>query len=293
MKKLLTLTLSLLLLTGISYGQGAMPNLTLTTHDGGSFDLFTELDEGRSVLMDFWWVECTNCVYWADDVEALYNEYNQNTEELYVIGLNITDPNDAKAGTNDNAGITSFKTGKNLTYPDAGWEGNGSGSNTVRTYWGANIYPWLGGSFAECVLIVPDGQNASNNDIKWYDNGAIHIPSGTGQAEIKQAMSDNNSKAIYDSVQLAKNVGIKTATTNDFKVRVFPNPASDVVSVDVKNLTGTVGIQIVDMMGAQVYNVSNIQNGLHVVNTDALASGIYFLSIQTDTQKLTRKINIQ
>lgn len=67
---------------------------------------------------------------------------------------------------------------------------------------------------------------------------------------------------------------------------VAPNPASTLVTLDLKNINSEVKtyVRITDVSGAEVYSeVLNAENVNHSINTGNLKDGIYFISILSDT----------
>jgi len=294
MKKIYSLTLVALLVSTLSIAQtglgSTVGDLTIKTHDGKDFNLYSHFKSGRAVLLDLWWVECGNCVAWAPAVEQLYLDYGKNENELFVLGLNMTDPNGNKAATNDNAGITKFKTKYNLKYPDAGYEGNlDGGRSIVRDYYWSDINPIFGnGSFAQCVLLMPDLTDASKSSVIWFDYGNINSASKGSVAAINKAMTDNNVKATYDKVH----VSIQEDAKSYNAIYVYPNPTSNNVNIHLDDASSSFTVTIHDLTGKVVYtsDYSNTQDV--TISTSDLNSGYYSLSIISSEGISTRKIMV-
>jgi hypothetical protein len=77
-------------------------------------------------------------------------------------------------------------------------------------------------------------------------------------------------------------------TLQDISLRVFPNPASDLVTVQWSSLNN-IEVSIFNQLGRRL--LSTEVNGSQLeINTRNLSSGIYFLKINND---ITRKLIIQ
>jgi len=76
-------------------------------------------------------------------------------------------------------------------------------------------------------------------------------------------------------------------------VEVYPNPASDFVMVAIPNsVEGLVEMNVLDALGNLVYS-KTANSGVNQVDVSALAKGIYFLEMRTDSGRYRRKIIIQ
>ncbi|UFH32532.1 M28 family peptidase [Chryseobacterium sp. C-71] len=72
-------------------------------------------------------------------------------------------------------------------------------------------------------------------------------------------------------------------------VKVYPNPAKNILNIELPNTIKNFNIEITDMSGKLVLKSEN-QKG---INVSALENGVYFCSIKTDTESVTRKIVIK
>lgn len=81
----------------------------------------------------------------------------------------------------------------------------------------------------------------------------------------------------------------------DFKV--FPNPASDQLSVQFELLeTALVNVSVHNLMGQQVYQArENMVAGLHTepIQVNDLAAGVYFLNVEINGQVATQKFIVE
>jgi hypothetical protein len=75
-------------------------------------------------------------------------------------------------------------------------------------------------------------------------------------------------------------------------LKVFPNPAKDIITVDVyaslgKTMNNAV-ISIVDVNGNIVFKEKLQQQNMFNINTTAFASGVYFISIRSKDELVAR-----
>lgn len=88
-------------------------------------------------------------------------------------------------------------------------------------------------------------------------------------------------------------IGVEEVVMNDL-VNVYPNPASNQISIDISNFNGSMkAIALNNMQGRQVFSTTNFDKETIEVPTLNLADGFYFLQLQSDKGVLTRKIMIK
>lgn len=92
-------------------------------------------------------------------------------------------------------------------------------------------------------------------------------------------------------------VGVNEQAANFGSLNIYPNPAKDQINLNVNMVSGeNVSFQITNSLG-QVVLVENrsLVNGNNNVqlNTSKLTSGVYFVTIASETSKVTSKIVIQ
>jgi len=75
-------------------------------------------------------------------------------------------------------------------------------------------------------------------------------------------------------------------------VSVYPNPSSDKILVEISNLTSTMHIQIMNMMGQVVIEKSDL-NAINELNISKLSKGVYFVTVADGKTKTTSKLVIE
>ena len=77
---------------------------------------------------------------------------------------------------------------------------------------------------------------------------------------------------------------------NDDFVKVFPIPATDKIFIDLNNLNSIKEISILDLNQKIVYNYLKPEKGTIELNISNIDSGIYFVLIETEKDKIVKKI---
>jgi hypothetical protein len=75
-------------------------------------------------------------------------------------------------------------------------------------------------------------------------------------------------------------------------VKIYPNPAVDVVTIETNSNGGNTQLIITDCVGKEVYNQQTTLSST-TVNTSGLSKGIYFVSLHEGTKSVTQKLIIQ
>lgn len=70
--------------------------------------------------------------------------------------------------------------------------------------------------------------------------------------------------------------------------KIYPNPTSGILKIDIKNTTGKSEIEIFNSLGQSVFK--NTASNETEINISTFASGIYFVKIQNGQNILTKKI---
>ncbi len=145
---------------------------------------------------------------------------------------------------------------------------------------------------------IADPKINANDETATYqwidcDNGNAPIDGATGQEFVA---TDNGSYAVIvtkgECSDTSECVTISKASARDnivFEgVTVYPNPTSNVVNVDLANLSN-VNIVVTDLNGKVVYNAMNIAGIKHQFVLDA-SKGMYIVEIQSDQKRMRTKL---
>lgn len=104
----------------------------------------------------------------------------------------------------------------------------------------------------------------------------------------------------YSTLKSAKNEETVTAIemdklTNQPNVDVYPNPATNFVTVNLQNALniGLARIQITDLVGKQVYSSVINETSTLQIGTSDFAKGIYIIAITQGAEKYNKKLIIE
>ncbi|MCX6209960.1 MAG: T9SS type A sorting domain-containing protein, partial [Bacteroidetes bacterium] len=100
-----------------------------------------------------------------------------------------------------------------------------------------------------------------------------------------------NARTIAGNVVLCPARGItnNSVMTSDNNFTMYPNPANNVVKIDINKLVGNGQIIVTDMLGKQVVKQS-LSIGMNNVDISKLTKGFYMVSIVTSEGKTTKKL---
>lgn len=82
---------------------------------------------------------------------------------------------------------------------------------------------------------------------------------------------------------------IKENELNPFHVKIYPNPASDKITIELESGQNIQSLNITNILGQNIMEIINSQAS-QVINIASLQQGIYFLNIQVEGQRKTYKI---
>jgi Zn-dependent metalloprotease len=143
-------------------------------------------------------------------------------------------------------------------------------------------------------------QTGAGYTYQWYKDGqpisgatnSTYTPIIDGSYTVK-ITNANTCSATSDSYPF-KSIGIATNVL-DANVHIYPNPASEAIYVEAL-LTGNnvITINVYSVIGKLVYQETYTNTGLaHQINLGSIeANGIYFIKLQSGTEYITRKFNL-
>ncbi|MFC2113609.1 T9SS type A sorting domain-containing protein [Bacteroidota bacterium] len=72
-------------------------------------------------------------------------------------------------------------------------------------------------------------------------------------------------------------------------ILVYPNPSSHEITIDVSGNVSIKSIDVIDMQGRKVLNITSKMNSTNKIDVRGLQNGIYFLQIYTDSKTYNSK----
>ncbi|PCH97571.1 MAG: hypothetical protein COB85_02575, partial [Bacteroidetes bacterium] len=224
--------------------------------EGVSWNLYSLLGNGKTVLLDFFFAACVPCQTYTPEIEQLYQDYGSGSSDLIVLGISDRD---------DDAVLDSFAIQYNVTYPSGGKQGNG---NLITS----NYMSWF--SFPGWPQY---GVVCSDTTIFWGLTASI------GMAALRSKI---DTCSIITSTSNLKRDVITSS------ISIYPQPANEMVSIQLENPKGrNVSIVLLNLLGSVVkeYILEN-SGGIikQSINTKNLPAGTYILQIVEGNRVLSR-----
>ncbi len=250
MKKINTLIFLFVLSITTAFSQMA-PDFTFTDINGESHNLSETLAEGKVVMLDFFFVNCPPCNDFAPEIDAIIEDYEGTTLEVWAIS--DRDQDATIAGSIFNSTHEHHKVGGVA----------GGGYDIIELY--ASVFNFTG--FPTYAIVCNDGS------VVWDI-----WPISTGGNEIRSQLTESCGVMALPT-GVAEIPGLKGA-------EVFPNPAADYVSVAFEleentrmsvTMLNTIG-QTVKSLPASEYSVGSQQVDLDVSD---LSAGLYMLKMES------------
>ncbi len=95
------------------------PNFTVVDTHGDTIRLYDILDEGKYVVLDFFYTTCGPCIYYTPQVNLAYEKYGCNTQDVVFIAIDYQDTN---------AEVLAYDAQYGIQYPSvSGTQGGGNG----------------------------------------------------------------------------------------------------------------------------------------------------------------------
>lgn len=92
-------------------------------------------------------------------------------------------------------------------------------------------------------------------------------------------------------------MGIKNIIGTANKISIYPNPASSILNVALRQAEGAnVEMTLVDVLGNEVYlapTLRQAQGSAYTIDISSIANGVYFINLKTSEGLLTKKLVVQ
>ncbi len=131
-------------------------------------------------------------------------------------------------------------------------------------------------------------------------NVTIPLTAQTGQVRMRVRISYQPDGAITPcgpatfgetedySINITSGVGIDELPIA--QVQVYPNPANEVLFIDLKDVENVNSIALLDVNGKQIQELTNVKNGLNTFQIEQLAAGVYQVRISQDGYQVTQRV---
>jgi hypothetical protein len=195
------------------------------------------------------------------------NAFTTNTSSQVVTVVSCVAPtaafNLATATTCTGAAVTSTN--------------NTTGSATLSYTWSVN--PSVG------VSITPNAI-ATNPSFTFGNAGTytitLNASNPVGNASTTKTLTVSTCVGLTENTSLVNNV------------KLYPNPTKDLVTVSLPQTNSEYNVTITDVLGSIIYNQKTSKNSNDVqINLSGKSNGIYFITIEGNSEKITKKIIVE
>ncbi len=229
-------------------------DFTVTDINGNSHNLFSYLNAGKYVCIDFFYKDCPACGTTTPYLQTTFQNFGCNEGNLIVLAISSRD---------DVATLSSYANTNGFAFPMIS-SSAGGGSGVHSTY-GISATPTF-------ILIAPN-KNIVERDMWPLANAQALISKISGHGVQPQACTssiEENSK---------------------FEINSFPNPVENIFNVVTPNLT-QIEFEIIDILGKSVLLESQkSNNGQFTIDLSTLKSGLYFVRYSNNNEVIgTSKI---
>lgn len=233
------------------------PDFTVTDTHGVDHTLYEDyLDQGMTVVLDLFYVDCPPCNTLAPLLEPLYQAWGAGTADVQFISL-TREPND------DDATVLAFEELHGTTWPAISADGGGPAALQPYTTgtWGTLIgYPTL-------IVISPDRSVQFDAWVSGDYPATIEL--------LDDWITNTGATKPVSSIEDLENVG---------SFSISPNPVVDMINFEIELLQEeTAKISVYNKLGQEIKNVysGNLKAGLNTfsISTNELNSGTYYIKI--------------
>ena len=252
--------LRIILFSGVVFSQTPLttaPNFSAIDSRGNYHDLYSYLNNGKYVLLDFFYNECLVCQTHVPEVNNAYIQFGCNTHEVYFLGVNYD---------NTDGEVISFENEYGLHYSNI--SGIDGGGNDIVSLFQVIAFPTI-------ILIAPD-KSIPKPDI--WPLTVVNITDellSSGVDTISCPYASINESAISDNIV------------------IYPNPAREYLYVASEKQQGFYDITITDFLGKEVFSKEEVHLTKERINTSNFNTGIYFIHISRNSAPvLSQKVII-
>jgi len=241
------------------------PDFTVTDTHGNEHDLYADyLDQGKTVVLDLFFVDCPPCNTLAPLLEPLYQEWGAGKADVQFISLT------SQNGDNDSK-VLGFEEMHGTTWPAISAEGGGP--ETQQPYTTGDWGPFIG--YPTLIVISPDGTVQFDIWINGNYPGTIDL--------LDESIESTGAAKPVSSIDELENVE---------SFYISPNPVSNLasLSIDLLNQEQT-NITIYNNLGQLVKTVyaGAMPAGQNSINIDTkdLIVGTYFIKVSMSKSEET------
>ena len=120
------------------------------------------------------------------------------------------------------------------------------------------------------------------DDIRCYNRGLT-------ESEVTALHNENicfKTVSVTDTLRISSVAGINSLPESFGSIKVYPNPAHDILNINISKSSTDYSIKIVDNMGKTVYTSAMTSNNLQINLSQFTAKGLYLIQILDNSNKV-------
>ncbi len=266
MKKILLLSILFFLSVTFTKAQTTLStavDFTVTDTHGNPHNLFSILNSGKYVCIDFFFTTCGACIATCPYYKETFTNFGCNTQDVYFISVDLG---------NTNSEVDAYETaylGGSSGYPAV--SGTDGGGDAVVSSYGITAFPTY-------ILIAP--------------NKAVVEQDMWGASGITSAADFDTYFTAHSLSHKACLSGITEETLAN-SISVFPNPAIENLIIETSNNEKVNAVKVYDVLGKILID-QKLDNSERIeLNVNSLDKGIYYIEVTTQSGKAIKKFNKQ
>lgn len=239
----------------------------------------------------FWSASPSNGVTFSPSPIALNPVMKFATPGTYTISMVATNSQGSVAATSQTVSISDCRPALNYTLPVIFDHCRTADTlrvqnNTLPTN-GSNTYTWSVQPTSGATIL---GANALNLNLR-ITHPSIKVYTVT----LRSTNASGTSTLVQTfSVELSNCTGINENYDLSGLLKVYPNPAHDVLNIELQQGAGNYNVILTNILGQKVLEQKLSASGeAATLNLATQTKGVYFLTIEVNKQKVTRKIVIE
>ncbi len=223
------------------------PDFTATDTHGETHTLYDYLEEGKVVVLDFFYTTCGPCQFYSPQVNLAYEKYGCNTADVIFMSIDWGDTD---------AEVLAYDEEYQIEYPSI--SGIDGGGNTIVNLYDVSGFPtFYVIDSSKTIIDQIDPPTLQVFDFRFEQHGIF--PTACNTSSVSESVLNK-------------------------QLQLFPNPISfgDLIVEFSEKLSGKANIEIFDLFGKMVKKATVDLDGItHLISVDQLSSGTYLIKMES------------
>lgn len=129
--------------------------------------------------------------------------------------------------------------------------------------------------------------------LNWNVNCSPYIPRMLSHSPGRLSVIPSKDEA-YSNISIANVAGLEPLGLMSSQINVYPNPANGLLNITINGIQAEADFYLTDILGQVVYSDKQkmVNEGFReTINIESLPSGVYFLDIESNGQRVVKKVS--